>query len=83
MDAANMQMAKLYFGRIGSSVGVYTPAVAQPNGNMWGLSAQQSLLWKGVSITPELAYTRYDQSASLAGVKRNSLRASLALAVGL
>lgn len=83
MDAANMQMAKLYFGRIGSSVGVYTPGVAQPNGNMWGLSAQQTLLWKGMSITPEVAYTRYDQGANLAGGKRNSLRAGVSAVVGL
>lgn len=83
MDAANMQMAKLYFGRIGTSVGVYTPGLEQPHGSMWGLSAQRTLLWKGVSITPELGYTRYAQDASLVGGQRNSLRAGLAVAVGL
>lgn len=83
MDAANMQMVKLHFGRIGTSVGVYMPGVALPNGNMWGLSAQQTLLWKGMSITPEVAYTRYDQGANLAGGKRNSLRAGVSAVVGL
>jgi hypothetical protein len=83
MDAANMQMAKLHFGRIGTSAGVYTPGVAQPNGNMWGFSAQQTLVWKGMSITPEVAYTRYDQGSNLAGGKRNSLRAGVSAVVGL
>jgi hypothetical protein len=50
---------------------------------MWGLSAQQTLLWKGLSITPEVAYTRYDQGANLAGGKRNSLRAGVSAVVGL
>jgi hypothetical protein len=86
MDAANMQMAKLYFGRIGTSVGVYTPganSIEQPHGRMWGLSAQRTLLWKGMRITPELAYTRYAQDASLVGGQRSSLRAGVAVAVGL
>lgn len=79
MDAANMQMAKLYFGRIGSSVGVYTPATELPHGRMWGLSAQQTVLWKGTSITPELAYTRFARDASLAGGQRSILRAGVAV----
>ena len=83
LDAASMQMVKLHFGRVGTSVGVYTPGVSQPNGNMWGLSAQRTLLWRGMSITPELAYTRYAQDASLAGGQRNSLRAGVSVAVGL
>jgi hypothetical protein len=83
MDAVNMQMAKLYFGRIGTSVGVYTPGLEQPHGHLWGFSAQRTLIWKGVSITPELAYTRYAQDASLAGGQRSSLRAGVAMAVGL
>ena len=80
MDAANMQMAKLYFGRIVTSVGVYTPGVDQPHGSMWGLSAQRTLLWNGVSITPEFAFTRYAQDAGLAGGQRSSLRAGVAVA---
>lgn len=83
MDAANMQMAKLHYGRIGTSIGIYTLGIAQPNGNMWGLSAQQTLLWKGMRITPDLAYTRYEKGANLVGGQRNSFRASVALAVGL
>jgi hypothetical protein len=83
MDAVNMQMAKLYFGRIGTSVGVYKPGLEQPHGSMWGFSAQQTVLWKGIGITPELAYTRYAQDASLAGGQRSSLRAGVAVAVGL
>ena len=83
MDAGNMQMAKLYFGRIGTSVGVFTPGLEQPHGSMWGLSAQRTLFWKDISITPELAYTRFAQDASLVGGQRNNLRAGEAVAVGL
>jgi hypothetical protein len=83
MDAANMQMAKLYFGHITTSVGVYTPNTQQPNGSMWGFSAQQTLLWKGVSVTPELAYIRFAQGANLAGGQRNNLRAGVSASVGL
>jgi hypothetical protein len=83
MDAANMQMAKLHFGRIGSSLGVYAPAIELPHGRMWGVSAQQTWLWKGMSFTPELAYIRFTQSAALAGNQRHSLRAGMAVAVGL
>ena len=83
MDAANMQMAKLYFGHITTSVGVYTPNTQQPNGSMWGFSAQQTLLWKGVSVTPELAYIRFAQGANLAGGQRNNLRAGVSASIGL
>jgi len=83
MDAANMQMAKLHFGRIGASLGVYAPAIELPHGRMWGVSAQQTLQWKGMSFTPELAYIRFTQSAALAGGQRHSLRAGVAVAVGL
>ena len=76
-----MQMGKLYFGRIGSSVGVYTPAIELPHGRMWGLSAQQTVLWKGASITPELAYIRFARDASLAGGQRSSLRAGVAVVI--
>ena len=83
MDATNMQMAKLYFGHITTSVGVYTPNTQQPNGSMWGFSAQQTLLWKGVSVTPELAYIRFAQGANLAGGQRNNLRAGVSASIGL
>ena len=83
MDAANMQMAKLHFGRIGSSLGVYAPAIELPHGRMWAVSAQQTWLWKGMSFTPELAYIRFTQSAALADNQRHSLRAGMAVAVGL
>jgi hypothetical protein len=50
---------------------------------MWGFSAQQTLLWKGVSVTPELAYIRYAQGANLAGGQRNNLRAGVSASIGL
>ena len=78
-----MQMAKLYFGPITTSVGVYTPNTQQPNGRMWGFSAQQTLLWKGVRVTPELAYIRFAQGANLAGGQRNNLRAGVSASIGL
>ena len=83
MDATNMQMAKLYFGSISTSLGIYTPNTQQPNGSMWGFSMQQTVLWKGVSVTPELAYIRFAQGANLAGGQRNNLRAGVSASIGL
>jgi hypothetical protein len=83
MDAANMRMAKLQFGRIPTSVGVYTPAVSAPHGRMWGLSAQQTVLWKGMSLTPEFAYTHFAQGVDPSGSQRKNLRAGVVVAVGL
>ena len=83
MDAANMRMAKLQFGRIPTSMGVYTPAVSAPHGRMWGLSAQQTVLWKGLSLTPEFAYTHFAQGVDSSGSQRKNLRAGVVVAVGL
>jgi hypothetical protein len=83
MDAGNMRMAKLQFGRIPTSMGAYTPAVSAPHGRMWGLSAQQTVLWKGMSLTPEFAYTNFAQGVDSSGSQRKNLRAGVVVAVGL
>jgi hypothetical protein len=83
MDAANMQMAKLYFGRIGSSVGVYNPSIEMPNGRMWGLSAQQTLDWNGIRWTPELAYMRYENAQNQGNNKTKDLRIGLTASMPL
>jgi hypothetical protein len=83
MDAANMRMAKLHVGRIGTSVGVYTPGVELPRGRVWGVSAQQTVLWKGMSVTPELAYTQFEKGVGLDAGQRNNLRAGVVVAFGL
>ena len=83
MDAANMQMAKLYVGRIGSSVGVYTPGVELPHGRMWGLSAEQTLDWHGIRWTPELAYMRFENGQSQGNSKNKELRIGLTASMPL
>jgi hypothetical protein len=47
------------------------------------LSAQQTVLWKGMSLTPEFAYTHFAQGVDSSGSQRKNLRAGVVVAVGL
>jgi hypothetical protein len=83
MDADQMRMVKLHAGRIGLSLGAYAPGLNAPHGRMWGMSAQQSLRFMGMLLTPELAYTQLADGADQGVNRRKNLRVGMAMSVPL
>ncbi len=83
MDADKMRMAKLHLGRIGLGLGAYAPNLNAPHGRMWGVSAQQSVRWMGMLLTPELAYTQLAEGADQQASLRKNLRVGMAMTVPL
>jgi hypothetical protein len=83
MDAEQQRLLKLHAGTVLSSLGAYNPNVSAPHGRLWGLSASQTLHWKGMSLTPELSYTRLAEGTDQGANHRVNLRAGLLLAMPL
>lgn len=83
MDAQLQRQLKLHTGEIFSSLGAYSPTRNAPHGRMWGLSASQSIPWRGMMVTPELAYTRLASGEDQGANKRVNLRAGLMLSMPL
>ena len=83
MDAERMRMARLHVGRIHTSLGAYDPGVNAPHGRLWGVSLQQTVRWMGMSLTPELAYTRLSDGEDERASKRSNLRVGVAMVVPL
>jgi len=83
MDASSMRMVKLHVGRIGLGLGAYEPLLNAPHGRMWGVSAQQSMRWMGMLLTPELAYTQLSEGVDQQSSLRKNLRVGMAMAVPL
>jgi hypothetical protein len=81
MDADKMRMAKLHVGRMGLGLGAYAPSLNAPHGRMWGVSAQQSVRWMGMLLTPELAYTQLSEGVDQGANLRKNLRVGMAMAV--
>ena len=80
MDAANQRMLKLHVGKINTSLGAYDPRVTAPHGDMWGISASQVFLWKGMKLTPEMALTHLSEGNDQRANKRNNLRVGMVMA---
>jgi hypothetical protein len=83
MDAEKMRLAKLHVGRIGLGLGAYAPSLNAPHGRVWGVSAQQSVRWMGMVLTPELAYTQLSEGVDQGANLRKNLRVGMAMAVPL
>ena len=81
MDAENLRVLKLHAGRIHTSLGAYDPRVVAAHGNVWAVSASQTVAFKSFSLTPELAYTRWSQATSASNPRGQNLRASVMLDV--
>jgi hypothetical protein len=82
MDAANQRQLKVHVGRISASLGAYDPRVFNaPHGDVWGVSASQVFSWKGMRLTPELAYTELSQGQEQRANKLKNLRLGLQMDV--
>ena len=81
MDAENLRVLKLHAGRIHTSLGAYDPRVVAAHGDVWAVSASQTVAFKSFSLTPELAYTRWSQATSASNPRGQNLRASVMLDV--
>ncbi len=77
MDAENLRVFKIHAGRIQTSMGAYDPRVTAPHGGMLAFNAAQTLAFKSLSLTPELAYTHWSRSAVQGNAGRKNLRASV------
>lgn len=83
MDASNQRLLKLYVGKINTSLGAYDPRVNAPHGDMWSISASQVFSWKGMKLTPEMAYTHLPEGLDQRANKRKNLRLGMVMAVPL
>lgn len=83
MDAARQRMVKLHAGKVHTSLGAYDPRVSAPRGDLWGVSASQVLSWKGMRLTPELAYTELSEGQDQRANQRKSLRVGMVVAATL
>lgn len=83
MDAERQLQVKLHVGTVLTSVGAYSPSLNAPHGRLLGLSGSQTLHWKGLSLTPELACVRLSEGADQGANKRLNLRAGVLLAMPL
>jgi hypothetical protein len=83
MDAQQQRQLKLHTGDVATSIGAYSPTLNAPHGRLWGLSASQTLHWQGLSLTPELSYTRLAEGTDQGANHRVNLRAGLLLAMPL
>ena len=83
MDAQRQRMLKLHVGKIGYSVGAYDPRVDAPHGQLRGLSASQSLRWRGLTWVPELSWMHLDQGQDQRASKLNTVRVGVTVQTGL
>ena len=74
-DAQDRRLIKIMSGDIGKSVGSYTPNLSNvPWGSSWGLSFEQTIDWRGVRWTPQMAYMHLSNGQSQANYKTNDWR---------
>ncbi|WP_090138247.1 capsule assembly Wzi family protein [Limnohabitans sp. DM1] len=81
MDADSQRQLKVHKGRINTSLGAYDPRVNAPRGDVWGIGASQVLTWKGMTWTPELAYTELSEGLDQRASKLKNWRVGLQMSV--
>ncbi|OYU11115.1 MAG: hypothetical protein CFE38_14145 [Comamonadaceae bacterium PBBC1] len=81
MDAENLRVFKLHTGQIQTSLGAYDPRVTAPHGRLFSMSAAQTLDFKSMNLTPEVAYTRLSQGIDQGANLRKDLRISVMMDV--
>ena len=81
IDAAHDGAFKLHWGSIGSRIGTSSPLVDDPRhgGRMVGVSARRTWALGGVTVTPELDWTRVSAAEGV----RNDTRIGVSLRTGL
>ena len=83
MDAQSQRMLKLHAGTVHTSLGAYDPRVDAPHGRLRGVSASQAMRWRGLTWTPELAWTHLSDGQDVGANRRNNLRAGIAVRMPL
>ena len=83
MDAQNSRRLRFHSGKVLYGVGAGYPGVNAPNGQLHGLSASQSLAWRGLVWTPEVSWTQLSDGQDLGASKLKNLRLGINVRVPL
>ena len=85
MDAQTQTSLRLYWGTVGSTLGAYDPSAGAgqgaPTGKLRGLSASRSWHYKGMTLTPELAYTHLSAGQDVGSNLKTNTRVGLTVQV--
>jgi hypothetical protein len=82
MDTQTQTSLRLHWGTTGSTIGAYDPSAgAGPSGKLRGLSASRSWHYKGMTLTPELAYTHLSVGHDVGSNLKTNTRVGLTVQV--
>jgi hypothetical protein len=66
---------RLHLGRVGTSLGAFSPTAADPpRGRLIGFSAQTSLAWQGLTWSPALSWAHLSEGSDTGIHRRNSVQ---------